>query len=248
MGDQVDRVAWITGASGGIGSAIAVSLAKVGIKAAICYHKEKERAEQVVLACKQAGSDAASFSLDVTDEQDIQRVYQSIHFSLGKPHILIHAAGHTEVGLFQDASLEQYDRLMNVHVKGAFLQTRTGLPFLLQEKWGRVILLSSIWGATGGATEVLYSTAKSALHGLAKALAKEVALSGITVNVVAPGATDTPLLRRQLSVEERCDLAELIPVGRLGTPDEVASAVVFLCQQESAYITGQVIHVNGGWH
>ncbi len=242
------RVAWITGASGGIGSAIALRLAKAGINVAVCYRTGQERAEQVVLACREAGADAASFSFDVANEQDVAKVYQAIQFRLGKPQYIIHAAGHTEVGLFQDASIEQYNRLMDVHVKGAFLISRAALPFLLQEKMGRIIYLSSIWGSVGGATEVLYSTAKAALHGMAKSLAKEVAPSGVTVNVVAPGATDTLLLRNQLSVEEREALAEEIPIGRIGSPDDIASVVSFLCGQEAAYVTGQVIHVNGGWY
>lgn len=242
------HVAWITGASGGIGSAIAIKLAKAGVKIAVCYHRNKEKAEQIVTVCREGGADAVAFALDVTKEEEVKQIHQAIHFSLGKPDILIHSAGYTEVGFFQDASIDQYNRLMDVHVKGAFLLARTILPFQLQEKWGRIILLSSIWGSVGGATEVLYSTAKSALHGMAKALAKEVAPSGITVNVVAPGATDTQLLRQQLSVEELKELVMEIPVGRLGNPDEVATTVAFLCGQESSYITGQVIHVNGGWY
>lgn len=243
-----NRVAWIIGASGGIGSAIAVNLAKMGINIAVCFQSGKERAEEVVLACKQEGAHAASFSLDVSNEQNVEQVYEAIQYRLGRPQIMIHAAGHTEVGLFQDASVDQYNSLMDVHVKGAFLVTRKALPYLLSKKNGRIIFLSSIWGSIGGATEVLYSTAKAALHGMAKALAKEVAPSGITVNVVAPGATNTALIQQQLSEEEIKELAEEIPIGRLANPNEIASTVTYLCRQEASYITGQVIHVNGGWY
>jgi 3-oxoacyl-[acyl-carrier protein] reductase len=241
-----NKIAWVTGASGGIGSAIATRLAQAGVCVAVCYNRNKKKADEVVQQCRDVGANALSYKLDVTKEEQVKKVYQSIHFSLGRPNILVHAAGHTEVGLFQDASLEQYQRLMDVHVKGAFLLARTTLPFLLEERWGRIIYLSSIWGSIGGATEVLYSTAKSALHGMAKALAKEVALSGITVNVVAPGAVDTQLLRKQLTDEELLELAEEIPVGRLGNPNEIASTVSFLCRQEASYITGQVMHQDGG--
>jgi 3-oxoacyl-[acyl-carrier protein] reductase len=243
-----DLVAWVTGASGGIGSAIAIQLAKAGIKVAVCYHQNTLQADKVVQQCKELGPDAASFALDVTKEEEVKQVFQAIHFSLGKPSILVHAAGHTEVGLFQDATIDQYNRMMDVHVKGAFLLSRIILPHLLQEKWGRIVLISSIWGSVGGATEVLYSTAKSALHGMAKALAKEVALSGITVNVVAPGAVDTELLKNQLTQEEKQQLAEEIPIGRLGIPEEIAFMVGHLCEKESSYVTGQVIQVNGGWY
>lgn len=242
------KIAWITGASGGIGSAIAVSLAEAGMDVAISYYSNRTKADEVVQQCRDIGVNAHAFKLNVTEEQEIEKVYKSIYFSLGKPAILVHAAGHTEVSLFQDSSLEQYNRLMNVHVKGAFLLSRTMLPHQLQERWGRIVFISSIWGSVGGATEVLYSTAKSALHGMTKALAKEVALSGITVNVVAPGAVDTKLLRKQLTNDELKDLAREIPVGRLGNPNEIAATVSFLCQQEASYITGQVIHQNGGWY
>jgi 3-oxoacyl-[acyl-carrier protein] reductase len=245
---KTKKVAWISGASGGIGSAIAIQLAELGVDVAVSYHLNRAKAEKVVQQCRDAGVNAHAFSFNVTDENEIKNVYQSISFSLGKPTILIHAAGHTEVGLFQDSSLEQYNRLMDVHVKGAFLLARTVLPYQLQERWGRIVLISSIWGSVGGATEVLYSTAKSALHGMAKALAKEVALSGITVNVVAPGAVDTDLLRNQLTDNEIQDLAADIPVGRLGNPNEIAATVSFLCQQKSSYITGQIIHQDGGWY
>ncbi|WP_028775818.1 elongation factor P 5-aminopentanone reductase [Shimazuella kribbensis] len=243
-----DRVAWVTGASGGIGSAIAIELALVGVHVAVCYYHNKQKADEVVSQCREAGGKAISFALDVSKEEEVSQVYQAISFSLGKPTILIHAAGHTEVGLFQDATIDQYNRLMDVHVKGAFLLSKTILPYMLQEQWGRIILLSSIWGSVGGATEVLYSTAKSALHGMAKSLAKEVAPSGITVNVVAPGAIDTELLRKQLSQEESQILSEEIPVGRLGTAGEIASMVTHLCGETSSYVTGQVLHVNGGWY
>ncbi|MCH5586435.1 3-oxoacyl-ACP reductase FabG [Shimazuella sp. AN120528] len=240
------KIAWITGASGGIGAAIATQLASAGVDVGVCYNRNQAKAMEVVQQCRDNGVDAYAFKLDVTKEEDVKKVYKSIYFSLGKPTILVHAAGHTEVSLFQDSSTEQYHRLMDVHVKGAFLLARTTLPHQLQERWGRIIFVSSIWGSVGGATEVLYSTAKSALHGMTKALAKEVALSGITVNAVAPGAVDTKLLRQQLTKEEIQDLEEEIPVGRLGNPHEIASTVVFLCQQETSYITGQVIHQNGG--
>jgi 3-oxoacyl-[acyl-carrier protein] reductase len=248
MRTQQKKVAWITGASGGIGSAIAIELARAGVNIAVCYQHNKSKAEEVVRACEEMGVDAVSFALDVAKEEEVSRIYQAISFSLWKPSIVIHAAGHTEVSLFQDASIEQYNRLMDVHVKGAFLLARAVLPFQLQQRWGRIVLLSSIWGSVGGATEVLYSTAKSALHGMAKALAKEVALSGITVNVVAPGAVDTELLSKQLTQEEKQQLADDIPLGRFGTPEEIASMVTHLCEEKSSYVTGQVIHVDGAWY
>lgn len=240
-------VAWVTGASGGIGAAIALQLAQAGIAVAVCYHTNKHKADEVVEQCRAQGVNASAFSVDVSDEAAVARIYQAIHFSLGKPTIVVHAAGHTEVGLLQDASVATYTRLMDVHVKGAFLLARSVLPYQLQQRWGRIIFISSIWGSVGGAMEVLYSGAKAAQHGMAKALAKEVAASGITVNVIAPGAVSTPLLDSQLTTDEQMALAEDIPVGRLGTPTEIAAMVAYLCKPEASYLTGQVIQIDGGW-
>lgn len=240
-------VAWVTGASGGIGAAISLQLAQAGIAVAVCYHTNKHKADEVVEQCRAQGVNACAFSIDVSDEAAVARIYQAIHFSLGKPTIVVHAAGHTEVGLLQDASVATYTRLMDVHVKGAFLLARSVLPYQLQQRWGRIIFISSIWGSVGGAMEALYSGAKAAQHGMAKALAKEVAASGITVNVIAPGAVSTPLLDDQLTTDEQTALAEDIPVGRLGKPTEIAAMVAYLCKPEASYLTGQVIQIDGGW-
>jgi 3-oxoacyl-[acyl-carrier protein] reductase len=242
------QVAWVTGASGGIGSAIALQLAQDGFSVAVCYHTNQHKANEVVDQCRAYGVNACAFALDVSDETAVTQIYQAIHFSLGKPAIVVHAAGHTEVGLLQDASIDSYTRLMDVHVKGAFLLARSVLPYQLQQRWGRIIFISSVWGSVGGAMEALYSGAKAAQHGIAKALAKEVAASGITVNVVAPGAVNTPLLDDQLTSEEQSVLADDIPVGRLGNPSEIAAMVAFLCRKDADYITGQVIQIDGGWY
>lgn len=242
------KVAWVIGGSGGIGSAVCKGLAREGIDVAICYFRGKTEAEEVADECRQLGARALSFALDVTNSAMISEVYQQIRFSLGTPDLLIYSAGVTHAGLIQDVTPEVYDLVMDTNVRGAFACIQTALPAMLRNSWGRIVLLSSIWGETGGAGEVLYSAAKGAINGLTRALGKELARSGITVNAVAPGAIDTKMLQEQLSAEEQALLAEEIPMGRLGDPHEVASLIRYLCSEEAGYITGQVLHVNGGWY
>ncbi|SFJ24490.1 elongation factor P 5-aminopentanone reductase [Thermoflavimicrobium dichotomicum] len=242
------HTAWITGASGGIGGSIAITLAEAGANIAVGYFKGKQQAEKIVQDCQKRGIHAFAVKIDVTDFSSMHEAYQQIRYAMGAPTLLIHSAGISQVGLFQDVTEKQYEKVMDTHVRGAFHLIQLGLPYLLQQKNGRIILLSSIWGETGGAGEVLYSAAKGAINGMTKALAKELAPSGITVNAVAPGAIQTPMLEKQLTPGEQEELAEEIPMGRLGMPEEVGSLVRYLCLPEASYITGQIIHINGGWY
>ncbi|SDY48726.1 elongation factor P 5-aminopentanone reductase [Thermoactinomyces sp. DSM 45892] len=242
------QIVWISGASGGIGSAIAIHLAELGAKVAVCFQHSLSRAEEIVRRCRESGGQAEAFRLDVKQAESVRNCYQQICWTLGVPTTMIHAAGGTQIGLLQDVTMQQYDELMDTHVRGAVQMIQSAIPSMIQQKQGRIILLSSIWGETGGAGEAIYSAAKGAIQGLAKSLSKELARSHITVNAVAPGAIETPLLSAQLSDEEQAELAEAIPMGRLGKPEEVARLIGHLCDPESGYITGQVIHVNGGWY
>lgn len=242
------KTALITGGSGGIGEAVSIQLAEIGASVAVGYHTNIEKAQQTVKRCQGLGVEACCVHLDVGKRSSIEQACREVSMYLSPPEILVHAAGASKWGVIQDFTDRDYDQLMDVHVRGAFYLVQTILSHMIQKGDGRIIFISSIWGQTGGAGEVLYSAAKGAQISMAKALAKEVALSGITVNAVAPGAIETGLLDRQLSRLEKEQLAEEIPVGRLGRTKEVASLVQYLCLPQSSYITGQVFAVNGGWY
>ncbi|MBD1373652.1 SDR family oxidoreductase [Hazenella sp. IB182357] len=241
-------IAWISGASGGIGAAIAIEFAKHGIHVAIGYHQAKKRAEEVMALCRQYGVSAVAVQMNMKAKKQIEHTYSYITEKLGHPSIVVHAAGNTHFGLVQDITDEIFDELMAVHVRGGLYLVQASLPYLIQKKSGRIIMISSIWGEIGAAGEVLYSTVKGAQIAMVRSLAQELAPSGITVNAVTPGAINTAMLSQQLSSFEKNDLCDQIPLGRLGHPDEVASLVRFLCEEKAMYITGQTMAVNGGWH
>ncbi len=245
MGKQI---ALITGASGGMGQAIAFALAEAGIQVAAGYNQGSEVAKKVVATCKEKGVSAIAIHCDVSSKESVEIAYHRVVEQLGFPTILVHAAGVSQFGLFQEMTTEQYDQVMDVHVRGAFHLVKMGLPALIRHKHGRIILISSLWGSVGAAGEVLYSTAKGAINSFTKSLAKELAPSQITVNAVAPGAVQTPMLDQQLDEQEKQALADEIPMGRLGKAQEVASLVEYLCRKEAGYMTGQILHVNGGWY
>lgn len=240
------KIALIAGGSGDIGKAIALELAAQGVDIALGYFRSTAKAKEQVEEIKRAGVQSVEVQLDLTNKESVNKAYSDVVSSLGIPSIIVHCAGDSRYGLIQDMTDADYDYLMDTHVRGAFNLVQASLPNQLLDGWGRIVFVSSIWGETGGAMEVLYSAAKSAQIGLAKSLAKELAPSGITVNVVAPGAIGTQMLFKQLSPDDQFGLD--IPMRRLGTPAEVAAAVGYLCQNSSGYTTGQTLSVNGGWY
>lgn len=243
------QIALVSGGSRGIGAAVAQHLAAEGADVAVIYRQARREAENVVDICRSQGVKARAYQGDVRFRSEVGTLTEAVHHELGAPTILVHSAGVVGESLvFQDVTDEEYERVMDTHVRGGVHLVQATLPEMIRRRWGRVILLSSIWGESGGSGEVLYSAAKGALNGLARALAKEVAPSGITVNAVAPGAIQTEMLADQLTEDEERELALRIPGGRLGRPEEVASLVRWLCYREAEYLTGQVLHINGGWY
>ncbi|GAB2722405.1 elongation factor P 5-aminopentanone reductase [Paenibacillus thermoaerophilus] len=236
----------VTGASRGIGAAIAERFARHGFKVAIHYRESHEAANAVARRCMEYGSQVMTVAADLRSREQIERMAAKLEQRGFRPDILVNNAGVAHFGLLSDVTEEEWDDLMAVNLKGMFLCCRTFMPAMISNRFGRIINVSSVWGLSGASCEVLYSTAKGGVNAFTKALAKELAPSGVTVNAVAPGVVDTEMNAR-LDPEERDALAREIPVGRFAHPDEIASLVYFLALPESGYITGQIISPNGGW-
>lgn len=231
----------VTGAAGGIGEAVVRRLAQDGCRVWACYYRSKEKALRLYagLSCVEP------VFLDVRDFPAVEETLRSIENTSGGIDILVNNAGIAQQKLFTDLTDEDWREMTDTDLGGVFACCRTALPGMIRRKWGRIINISSMWGQSGGSCEVHYSAAKAGVIGLTKALAKETALSGVTVNCVSPGAVDTAMMA-PFSEEDRKALCEEIPMGRLGTPQEVAAAVAFLASPDASYITAQVLGVNGG--
>lgn len=237
----------ITGASRGIGAAIAERFASVGMNVAIHYLQAHEAANEVARNCMKYGGRVLTVTADLRSKEQLQRMYSKLEAHHFVPDILVNNAGVAHYGLLSDVSEEEWDEMMSINLKGMFLCTQLCMPHMISQKYGRIINVSSIWGMTGASCEVLYSTTKGGMNAFTKALAKELAPSGVTVNAVAPGAVDT-MMMSNFDQGELQLIQEEIPVGRFAQPEEIASLVYFLGLPESSYITGQIISPNGGWH
>lgn len=236
----------ITGASRGIGRAAAEAFAKSGYDVAVNYNKSAEAAETLCRELEKYSIKAMPFQADVADKKAVEKMFAEIEIAMGAVSVLVNNAGIAEQALFTDITEEMWDRMFAVNVKGAYNCTQAVLPKMIHEKYGRIINVSSMWGISGASCEVHYSAAKAALIGFTKALAKEVGLSGITVNCVAPGVIDTDM-NGHLSPEIISELKEETPLNRIGTPREVAETVLFLASEKASFITGQTISVDGGF-
>jgi len=205
-----------------------------------------EAAQETARECMKLGAQALAIPADLRSREQIGRMKERLDQLGLAPDILVNNAGIAHYGLLGDVSEEDWDNVMDVNLKGAFLCTQAFLPPMIRQKYGRIINVSSIWGLTGASCEVVYSTAKGGINAFSKALAKELAPSHVTVNAVAPGAVETRMMEG-FSREEKEAIASEIPAGRFASPEEIASLVYFLALPESGYITGQIISPNGGW-
>ncbi|WP_342561450.1 3-oxoacyl-ACP reductase FabG [Paenibacillus sp. FSL R7-0345] len=236
----------ITGGSGGIGGAIAERFASVGMNIVIHYMNSHEAANDVARRCLAMGAKVMTVAADMKDRSQLVRMAERLESSGMLPDILVNNAGKAHYGMLADVTEEEWDEVMAVNLKGTFLCSQIFMPYMVSQRYGRIINVSSVWGISGASCEVAYSASKGGVNAFTKALAKELAPSGVTVNAVAPGAVNTAMLNN-LHEEELRMLEEEIPAGRLASPGEVASLVYFLALPESGYITGQVISPNGGW-
>lgn len=236
----------ITGGSRGIGAAIAERFASVGMNVVIHYQKSHEAANETARKCLAYGSKVLTVTADLRSRSEVLKMKEKLDSNLMMPDILVNNAGISHYGMLADITDDVWDEIMNVNLKGTFLCSQIFMPYMISQRFGRIINVSSIWGISGASCEVLYSTTKGGINAFTKALAKELAPSAVTVNAVAPGAIDTSMMD-SLDAEEKNALENEIPAGRFGQPSEIASLVYFIALPESSYITGQVISPNGGW-
>lgn len=236
----------VTGGSGGIGGAIAERFASARMKVVIHYMNSHEAANEVARKCMEAGAQVMTVSADLRDKSQLQRMAERLEANGMQPDILVNNAGRSHYGMLADLSEEDWDDVMAVNLKGTFLCSQIFMPYMVSQRYGRIINVSSVWGISGASCEVAYSASKGGVNAFTKALARELAPSGVTVNAVAPGAVRTSMLDNLAEDEVRM-LEEEIPAGRLALPDEISSLVYFLALPESGYINGQIISPNGGW-
>lgn len=238
--------AFISGASRGIGRAAALKLASLGYDLALNYHTNYEAAQNVQHEAQKYGVKVLLLAGDIADENNVREMFRKIGETFGGADVVVNNASFAEQLMFQDITYEKWRRMFAVTVDGAFFTVQNALPHMLHEKRGRIINISSMWGEVGASCEVHYSAAKGALIAMTKALAKELGPSGITVNCITPGVIDTEM-NAHLSTEDLAELCEETPLGRLGSPDDIAETVAFLASAEAGFITGQIIGVNGGF-
>ncbi|MBY9081951.1 3-oxoacyl-ACP reductase FabG [Paenibacillus sp. HN-1] len=236
----------VTGGSGGIGGAIAERFASARMKVVIHYMNSHEAANEVARKCMEAGAQVMTVSADLRDKSQLQRMAERLAVNGMQPDILVNNAGRSHYGMLADLTEEDWDDVMAVNLKGTFLCSQIFMPYMVSQRYGRIINVSSVWGISGASCEVAYSASKGGVNAFTKALARELAPSGVTVNAVAPGAVRTSMLDN-LAEDEMRMLEEEIPAGRLALPDEISSLVYFLALPESGYINGQIISPNGGW-
>lgn len=239
------KIALVTGASRGIGRAIAVRLADEGAAVIVNYSGSREKAEEVVSLIKNAGGKAQAVRCDVSDFEACGALAKAVIEEYGRLDILVNNAGITRDGLIMRMTEQDYDAVLDTNLKGAFNMIRHFSRSFLKQRSGRIINISSVSGVMGNAGQANYSASKAGLIGLTKSAARELASRGICVNAVAPGFIDTDMTGNMPDSAKE-SLKGLIPMGHIGTPEDVAAAVAFLADDASAYITGQVICVDGG--
>jgi 3-oxoacyl-[acyl-carrier protein] reductase len=244
MGDLQGRIALVTGAAQGIGRVISLELAKAGATLVLVDMNEA-KLNETTAELAAAGATAAAFTMNVSDQDSIEAGAKAILEKFGKVEILVNNAGVTRDNLTLRMKRADWDLVIGINLTGAFLLTQALLSPMLKNRWGRIVNIASVVGRAGQAGQVNYAASKAGIIGLTKSLAREVASRSITVNAVAPGFIETPMTA-VLTEEVTKAMLATIPLGRRGTPQDVANAVKFLASDAASYITGHVLDVNGG--
>ena len=239
------KITLITGGSRGIGAACVRAFAEDGYAVAFLYNNSRDKAETLVQTLRSEGRDVSAYQCDVADADQVQAVISDILRTYRRIDALVNCARIAHIGLFTDMTEAEWDHLFAVNVRSAFSVTKAVLPGMISRQTGAIVNVSSMWGEVGASCEVAYSATKAALIGMTKGLAKEVGPSGVRVNCVTPGVIETDM-NAQLTADDRAALADETPLGRIGSAEEVAKTILFLCSEGASFITGQILGVSGG--
>lgn len=239
------RVALVTGASRGIGRAIAVDLARAGLRVAVGYGADAAGGAETLAAVQAAGAEGISVGIDVLDTASVDAAFATVESELGPVEILVNNAGITRDGLLARMSDDQWSTVIDTNLGGAFHTIRRAAPKMMRGRFGRIVNVSSVSGHIGAPGQANYSAAKAGLLGLSRAVARELASRNVTCNVVAPGPIVTAMTDA-MPDEWKAAMEATVPLGRLGTPEDVAAVVAFLCSDAAGYVTGALVPVDGG--
>lgn len=244
----MNKNVFITGGTRGIGKKTVELFASKGFNIAFTYLKSEEKAKNLIIELnkKYPSSIVQSFKADVASFSQMQNVANSVLSTFGKIDVIVANAGASKIAPFIDLTENDYDEMLNTNLKGIFNTIKPFLPSMIDQKSGKIVFISSIWGLNGSSCESLYCASKAGQIGLMKSLAKELGPSNINVNCVCPGLIDTDM-NSELSKEEKQQIIDETPLGRIGYPSDVANAIYFLSSEDASFITGQCLTIDGGW-
>jgi 3-oxoacyl-(acyl-carrier-protein) reductase len=243
--DLKGKTAIVTGGSGGIGRAIAVKLGSMGVNVVVNYHGNQQSAQAVVDELVSIGVKAVSVKANISDSEEVRKMFETVHEMFGSIDILVNNSGITRDGLLIRMPDADFDDVVDTNLKGTFYCIRAAAKYMIKQRYGKIVNIASVVGVTGNAGQANYAASKAGIIGLTKSAAKELSGRNINVNAVAPGFITTSMTDA-LPDKIKNDYLDKIPLKRLGSPDDVAGAVVFLCCDMANYITGQVINIDGG--